>query len=371
MFHGYWERSSGEMKRNSGELKRKSGEMKKSSGEFQRAGSVVDNKMLRAAGMVLMSNRTGDAAAIGRASIELGRASNEIQRKRADDMERKAEAARSGKKLEDKKEEHVSAEFTEAPTEGLTSAQAKVLLEKWGPNCLPEKHTPKWVIFLKLLIGPMPIMLWIAALIELVIGNYGDMAILLVIQFVNAFISFYETTKAGDAVAALKKSLKPEATCKRDGEWKTMDATILVPGDRVLLAAGSAIPADCYCSPLKLDEVIEVDQSAMTGESLPVKFRRGEVCKLGSTVVRGETEGTVETTGANTFFGKTATMLQAGGQEMGSLQTLLLRIMLILVSLSLTLCITALIFLIVEGRKSNSKRPESHQKVDHEIVKGL
>ena len=217
----------------------------------------------------------------------------------------------------------------------------------------------------------MPIMLWIAALIELVIGNYGDMAILLVIQFVNAFISFYETTKAGDAVAALKKSLKPEATCKRDGEWRTMDATILVPGDRVLLAAGSAIPADCYCSPLKLDEVIEVDQSAMTGESLPVKFRRGEVCKLGSTVVRGETEGTVETTGANTFFGKTATMLQAGGQEMGSLQTLLLRIMLILVSLSLTLCITALIFLIIEGRKSNSKRPESHQKVDHEIVKGL
>ena len=143
MFHGYWERSSGEMKRNSGELKRKSGEMKKSSGEFQRAGSVVDNKMLRAAGMVLMSNRTGDAAAIGRASIELGRASNEIQRKRADDMERKAEDARSGKKLEDKKEEHASAEFKEAPTKGLTSAEAKVLLEQWGPNCLPEKHTPK------------------------------------------------------------------------------------------------------------------------------------------------------------------------------------------------------------------------------------
>jgi H+-transporting ATPase len=264
-------------------------------------------------------------------------------------------------------EEPCSVEFQEAPHDGLTTAQAEALLKQWGPNSLPEKHTPKWLIFLRLLIGPMPIMLWIASLIELIIGNYADMAILLVIQFVNAFISFYETTKAGDAVAALKKSLKPTATCKRNGKWADMDATTLVPGDMVLLAAGSAIPADCYVN----CGLIEVDQSAMTGESLPVKFRRGDICKLGSTVVRGETEGTVESTGAHTFFGKTATMLQASGSEMGSLQVLLLRIMLILVALSLTLCITALIFLVVEGRKSNAKRTLIHQKDDAEIVKGL
>jgi len=266
-----------------------------------------------------------------------------------------------------KDEEPSSVEFQEAPHDGLTTAQAEELLKQWGPNSLPEKHTPKWLIFLRLLIGPMPIMLWIASLIELIIGNYADMAILLVIQFVNAFISFYETTKAGDAVAALKKSLKPTATCKRNGKWADMDATTLVPGDMVLLAAGSAIPADCYVN----CGLIEVDQSAMTGESLPVKFRRGDICKLGSTVVRGETEGTVESTGAHTFFGKTATMLQASGSEMGSLQVLLLRIMLILVALSLTLCITALIFLVVEGRKSNAKRTLIHQKDDSEIVKGL
>jgi H+-transporting ATPase len=193
------------------------------------------------------------------------------------------------------------------------------------------------------------------------------MAILLVIQFVNAFISFYETTKAGDAVAVLKRSLKPCCTCKRNGKWAVFDATLLVPGDRVLLAAGSAIPADCYVN----CGLIDVDQSAMTGESLPVKFRRGDVCKLGSTVVRGETEGSVESTGAHTFFGKTSTMLQASGSKMGSLQVPLLRIMLILVVLSLTLCITALMFLIVEGRKSNAKRNESRQKQDAEIVKGL
>jgi len=315
--------------------------------------------------------RKSEASSVGRASLELGRASNELQRTRAKDFEDQAKAAAEGKRHEKKEEEHVSVDFVEAPLEGLTQARAEELLKEWGPNCLPEKHTPKWIIFLKLLIGPMPIMLWIASLIELIIGNYADMAILLVIQFVNAFISFYETTKAGDAVAALKKSLKPEATCKRNGEWRNMDATQLVPGDRVLLAAGSAIPADCYCCPHKPSEIIEVDQSAMTGESLPVKFRRGDVCKLGSNVVRGEVEGTVETTGANTFFGKTATMLQAGGTERGSLETLLLNIMLILVTLSLSLCITALIFLIVEGRKSNANRPVNHQKQDNEIVKGL
>ena len=130
----------------------------------------------------------------------------------------------------------------------------------------------------------MPIMLWIAAIIEGAIENFADMGILLGIQFINASISFYETTKAGNAVAALKASLKPSATVKRDGKWQNMDAAVIVPGDLVLLAAGSAVPADSYVN----HGEIEVDQSAMTGESLPVKFRRGDVCKMGSTVTRGE-----------------------------------------------------------------------------------
>ena len=201
--------------------------------------------------------------------------------------------------------------------------------------------------------------------VQAIIGNYADMAILLCIQFANAAISFYESTKAGDAVAALKASLKPKATVKRNGRWSEMDATLIVPGDLVLLAAGSAVPADCFVN----SGMIEVDQSAMTGESLPVEFHRGEVCKLGSNVVRGETEGTVESTGSNTFFGKTAKMLQSVTNTAGSLQRLLLRIMVILVSLSMTLCTIALAFLVAEGRKSNALRPEKHQRHDEEIVK--
>jgi H+-transporting ATPase len=188
---------------------------------------------------------------------------------------------------------------------GLTTQEAEARLLKHGRNELPEKVIPKWYIFVSQLWEPMPIMIWIAAFIELGIQNYIDMAILFFILFANASIGFYEITKAGDAVAALKKSLKPTTTVKRDGKFVNMDAAFLVPGDLVLLASGSAIPADCRVN----EGEIEVDEAALTGESLPVTKFKGSGCKMGSTVVRGEVEGTVEATGAETFFGKTAALL--------------------------------------------------------------
>jgi magnesium-transporting ATPase (P-type) len=188
---------------------------------------------------------------------------------------------------------------------GLTTHEAEQRLVKYGRNELPEKKVPKWYIFVSQLWEPMPIMIWIAAIIEAGIQNWIDMAILFFILFANASISFYEITKAGDAVAALKKSLKPTATVKRDGKFVTMDAANLVPGDLVLLASGSAVPADCRVN----EGEIEVDEAALTGESLPVTKFKGNDCKMGSTVVRGEVEGTVEATGALTFFGKTAALL--------------------------------------------------------------
>lgn len=122
---------------------------------------------------------------------------------------------------------------------GLTSSEATKRIEQYGKNELPEKVTPKWLVFLRQFWAPMPIMIWIAILIEVGIQNFIDMGILLFIQFTNASISFYELNKAGNAVAALKSSLKPMATCKRDGKWDVIDATFLVPGDLVLLGSGS------------------------------------------------------------------------------------------------------------------------------------
>ena len=189
---------------------------------------------------------------------------------------------------------------------GITSQEAAKLLLEYGRNELPETVIPKWYIFVSQLWQPMPIMIWIAAIVEAAIQNFIDMAILLLIQFANASIGYYEITKAGDAVAALKKSLKARATCKRDGKWQEIDAALLVPGDLVLLASGGAVPADCRVNHGQID----VDQAALTGESLPVTMYEKDSCKMGSTVVRGEVEGTVEFTGANTFFGKTAALLQ-------------------------------------------------------------
>mmetsp|Transcript_8467 Transcript_8467/g.18971 ORF Transcript_8467/g.18971 Transcript_8467/m.18971 type:complete len:823 (+) Transcript_8467:274-2742(+) len=227
---------------------------------------------------------------------------------------------------------------------GLTSAEAAKRLEKYGKNELPEKVTPKWRLFINQFWAPMPIMIWIAILIEIAIQNFIDMFILLLIQFTNASISFYELNKAGNAVAALKSSLKPVATCKRDGEWNVVNATLLVPGDLVLLASGSAIPADCRVNSSELD----VDQAALTGESLPVTFYKGDCCKMGSTVVRGEVNATIEFTGEDTFFGKTASLLQHR-DEHSHLQKMLMRIMFILVSFSVTLCVISFVYLIVEG----------------------
>ena len=189
---------------------------------------------------------------------------------------------------------------------GLSNEEAEQQLAKFGKNELPEKKTSKLYIFFSLLWEPMPVMIWIAIVIEAVIAKWMDMSILLGIQIANTSIAFYETTKAGDAVSALKSSLKPEATVKRDGKWKSIDASLLVPGDLVLLATGSAVPADCRIN----DGQIDVDQSALTGEALPVTMYKGDNCKMGSTVVRGEVEGTVEFTGGNTFFGRTAQLLQ-------------------------------------------------------------
>ena len=144
-------------------------------------------------------------------------------------------------------------------------------------------------------------------------------------------------------MAALKKSLKPQATVKRDGKMGIIDASLVVPGDCVLLASGSAIPADCRCN----EGQIDVDQAQLTGESLPVTMFKGDSCKMGSTVVRGEIEGTVEFTGANTFFGKTASLLGDSG-ESSNLAVTIMRIVSYLVIVSVALCVIVFLYLYLE-----------------------
>eukprot|EP01114_Cavostelium_apophysatum_P018942 TRINITY_DN5964_c0_g1_i1.p1 TRINITY_DN5964_c0_g1~~TRINITY_DN5964_c0_g1_i1.p1 ORF type:complete len:1046 (+),score=348.60 TRINITY_DN5964_c0_g1_i1:162-3299(+) len=227
-------------------------------------------------------------------------------------------------------------------SEGLTTEEAAALLAKFGRNELPEKIIPKWYIFCSLLWQPMPIMIWIAAIVEIIIENYIDTGILVAINLINATLSFYETTKAGDAIAALKNSLKPTTICMRDGKWNNQfDARQLVPGDLIELASGAAVPADCILN----HGTIDTDESAMTGESLPVTLHEREMAKMGGTVARGETHATVVLTGKNTFFGKTAAMLGESSSR-SNLQILLLKVIIILCVLAFVLVASTFIYLL-------------------------
>ncbi|CCW69579.1 unnamed protein product [Phytomonas sp. Hart1] len=234
------------------------------------------------------------------------------------------------------------------PSKGLTTAEAENLLQQYGRNELVEKKTPSWLIYVRGLWGPMPIALWIAIIIEFALENWPDGAILLGIQIANATIGWYETIKAGDAVAALKNSLKPMATVKRDGKWQQIDAAVIVPGDLVKLASGSAVPADCSIN----EGIIDVDESALTGESLPVSMGPEHMPKMGSNVVRGEVEGTIQLTGANTFFGKTAALLQAVGTDIGHIHIILTRVMFVLCAISFVLCLSCFIYLLAHFHES-------------------
>jgi len=231
-------------------------------------------------------------------------------------------------------------------SEGLTTEEANALLREHGPNLLPENITPGWLLFLQQLWQPMPLLIWLAAIIEGAIGNYIDTAILVSINLLNASLSYYEMSKAGKAVESLKSSLQPTAICKRDGKWNhEFDATQLVPGDLIELGAGMSVPADCMMNP---GGMIECDESAMTGETLPVAIHERQLAKQGATVARGEHQATVVLTGKNTFFGKTAAMLD-NDSERTNLQKLLLRIVIILSVMALVMGTTCFVFLMVTG----------------------
>jgi H+-transporting ATPase len=196
--------------------------------------------------------------------------------------------------------------------------------------------------FLKNFWGPMPIMIWIAIIVELIPKpeadhvdrpSWADFAVLLCLQIVNGVVGWYEHKKAGDAVAALKNSLSPKANVKRNGQWLSIPGRELVPGDLVSLAIGGSVPADCRVLGPKC---IYCDQAALTGESLPCKIDIGESAKMGSTVATGECDAVVTGTGDKTFFGKTAKLI-AGVEDIGHFEKILYKITAALLLLSLLL----------------------------------
>ena len=155
-------------------------------------------------------------------------------------------------------------------------------------------------------------MIEIAAILSAVVQHWPDFAIILALLVANGVVGFWEEYQAGNAIAALKKKLALRARVKRDGRWATIPARELVPGDLIRLRIGDIIPADAE---LLEGDPIEVDQSALTGESLPVQRKSGEVAYSGAVIRQGEMDAVVTATGQETYFGKTTQLVQTAHTE--------------------------------------------------------
>src|SRR5215471_14964944 len=218
---------------------------------------------------------------------------------------------------------------------GLTDAEVQTRLKTYGPNALVEKQKSTLSAFLAYFWGPIPWMIEAAALMAFVVGDWGDFAIITSLLLFNALLGFWEEHEASNALDALKSSLALKARALRNGRWQEVDARTLVPGDIVRLYLGDVVPADCT---LIAGDYISIDQSALTGESLPVSKKSGQNAYSGSIVKQGEMTAVVTATGANTFFGRTARLV-AGAGSVSHFQRAVMRIGNFLILLALVLVV--------------------------------
>ncbi|XP_077223145.1 plasma membrane ATPase 4-like [Tasmannia lanceolata] len=202
--------------------------------------------------------------------------------------------------------------------EGLSSEEGAQRLQIFGPNKLEEKKESKILKFLGFMWNPLSWVMELAALMAICLANgdgkppdWQDFIGIVVLLVINSTISFIEENNAGNAAAALMAGLAPKTKVLRDGKWTEQDASILVPGDIVSIKLGDIVPADAR---LLEGDPLKIDQSALTGESLPVTKNPGDEVFSGSTCKQGELEAVVIATGVHTFFGKAAHLVDSTNQ---------------------------------------------------------
>lgn len=229
--------------------------------------------------------------------------------------------------------------------DGLTQSEATERLASNGPNELEEKKENQLLKLLGYFWGPIPWMIEIAVILSGVLRHWPDFIIILVLLLANATVGFTEEHSAGKAIDALKAQLALNARVKRDGKWVSLPARELVPGDVIRLRMGDIVPADARV----LDgDGIQVDQSALTGESLPVTDNSGDAVYSGSIIRLGELSGLVYATGEHTYFGKTAKLVQQA-TTVSHFQQAVLKIGKFLIMLALALVSLIVVVSVVRG----------------------
>lgn len=210
--------------------------------------------------------------------------------------------------------EKLSAEETltrlKATPKGLNAEEAARRLSENGPNVLAEEHISLWRRLAGYFWGPIPWMIEIAGLLSAVNQDWKSFTVIVGMLLINGGIGFWQEKSASDALDALKRQLALKARVLRDGNWQEIDASQIVPGDLLRLRLGDVVPADAK---LLQGDYLSIDQSALTGESLPVTRKPGEVAYSSTAIKEGEMVAVAYATGASTFFGRTAQLVQTAG----------------------------------------------------------
>jgi H+-transporting ATPase len=204
---------------------------------------------------------------------------------------------------------------------GLTSSEARSRLDKFGANAMPDTSIHPFRMALEKFWAPVPWMLEAAIVLELVLGKYVEAAIIAALLIFNAALGLFQESRAQATLAALKSRLALNAAVRRDGAWRTIPAAELVPGDVVKLSLGAVVSADVH---LTGGEVL-LDQSMLTGESVPIEASAGVQTYAGALVRRGEAVAAVTATGVRTKFGRTAELVRTA-HIVGSQQKAVLRV---------------------------------------------
>ncbi len=218
---------------------------------------------------------------------------------------------------------------------GLSQEEAKKRLDEYGYNEIEEKQINPLKKFFLYFWGPIPVMIIIAAILSGILQNWPDVGVIMILLIINAVVGFREEYQANNAVAALKKRLAINARIKRDGKWGSLPARELVPGDIIHLRIGDIIPAD---SRLLRGNPVQIDQSALTGESLPVEREQGNAVFSGSILKQGEIDALVYATGEKTFYGKTTELVKTA-ETRSHLQKAIIKIADYLLVIAATLAI--------------------------------
>ena len=205
---------------------------------------------------------------------------------------------------------------------GLSTQEAEKRLKTYGYNEIPEKKVHPIIKFLSYFWNPIAWMIEIAAILSAIIKHWVDFVIILILLIVNGVVGFWEEYKAENVIEFLKQKMALNARVLRDGKWQIIPARELVPGDVVRIRIGDIVPADII---LVDGDYLVVDESALTGESLPVEKKVGDIAYSGSIVKKGEMTGVVKATGLNTYFGKTVKLVEKA-ERVSSYQKMIIKI---------------------------------------------